>query len=45
MKVEVQKVSKDRFSLLVNGNVILQAIERSEVRYIIQELDNKINIG
>jgi hypothetical protein len=43
MEVEVQKVSKDRFNLVVNGTVVLQAIERSEVRYIIQELDNKIS--
>lgn len=44
MEVEVQKVSKDRFSLLVNGYTVLQAIERSEVRYIIQELDNAISV-
>lgn len=44
MNAEVKKVEKDYYQLNVNGND-LGTLERSELRHLIEIIDNAINVG
>lgn len=42
--VNVAKVSKQHYKIEINGEVI-GILERSELRYLIEKLDNAIEVG
>jgi hypothetical protein len=42
--INVSKVSKQHYSIEINGEVI-GILERSELRYLIEKLDNAIEVG
>ena len=44
-KVEISKTKKDHYRVFVDGKDILGESERSDLRYLIQVIDNNINTG
>lgn len=42
--INVAKVSKQHYKIEING-VVLGILERSELRHLIQKLDNAIEVG
>lgn len=45
MIVEVKKVKKDYYTLIIDGKEIIKNQERSIFRYIVEKIDNSINTG
>lgn len=43
-KINVAKIAKQHYKIEINGEV-LGILERSELRYLIEKLDNAIEVG
>jgi hypothetical protein len=43
--IELKSTKKDHYRLLLNGVDVTGEQERSVFRHIIQEIDNRINVG